>query len=144
MFYFFANLKLSYIKSFDVNFLPIINKLLKITSVIYFFDVWDVDHELFGNVWRKFVFWMKDNDNKSNLKCINFIPYSDLEKMEYLNHYNILEKLSFCSKETSKFQQKITLLFQKFKFGNTSELENLLRCVHKNNIKLFKWNIHLK
>ena len=144
MFYFFANLKLSYIKSFDVNFLSIINKLLKITSVIYFFDVWDVDHELFGNVWRKFVFWMKDNDNKSNLKCINFIPYSDLEKMEYLNHYNILEKLSFCSKKTSKFHKKITLVFQKFKFGNTSELENLLRCAHKNNIKLFKWNIHLK
>ena len=67
-----------------------------------------------------------------------------LERKEFYP-IKIFWKKSLCDpNKISELKQKIVLIFQKFKFENTSELENLLRHSYKNDIKLFMCEIKLK
>ena len=145
-----------YLEYYEKKFTEYIEDLLRITHHIYFIGVTEENSKKFDTFWNDLSHNFRWNDNKANiesdfyeinhninLRSMIFIPHRPRATISHVFTKETLKTIHNPLRYFRDTEIKITYTFERYDFKDIDAFNMLHYRIHNNNIKLFKWRLHL-
>ena len=145
-----------YLEYYERKFTAHFEDLLRVTHHIYFIGVTEENSEKFEEFWIDLSCNFYNNDNKINsesnfyksnnninLRSMIFIPHRPRATISHVFTKETLKIIQNSMRYFEDSEIKITYTFERYDFKDIDTFNMLLYRIYSNNIKLFKWRLHL-